>query len=155
MTSLSLGVWWLQTALAVAHLHHLKVMKLACSNYKSTRSAHISSPPPPLLSQLHIKRTTVPCGVPSPPINGSIEALFTPQEVVYRCDPGFGPSTEMTATCESGNWSPTPADLMCTQVQITSGILSLCFTALYSLWVKRVAITICNYYNLSPFIQIS
>ncbi len=63
---------------------------------------------------------TVPCGVPSPPINGSIEE-FTTTEVVYRCDPRFSPPTEVTATCKSGNWSPTPpADLMCTQT--TTGI---------------------------------
>ncbi len=62
---------------------------------------------------------TVPCGIPSLPNHGSIEE-FTTTEVVYRCDPSFGPSTERSDTCESGNWSPTPADLMCTQT--TSGI---------------------------------
>ncbi len=65
---------------------------------------------------------TVPCGIPSPPNHGCIVEFtyITTTDVVYRCDPGFGPPIEMTATCESGNWSPTPADLICTQT--TTGI---------------------------------
>ncbi len=67
------------------------------------------------LHKLKIYLPAVPCGIPYPPINGSIEE-FNTTEVVYRCDIGFSPPTEMTATCEPGNWSPTPpADLMCTQ----------------------------------------
>ncbi len=120
MTRHSLGVWWLQTASAVAHLHHLKVSLAACL-LESIISLLPPIPPPfPLYNPLYI--TTVPCGVPSPPVNGSIEELTT-TEVVYRCDPGFGPPTEMTATCESGNWSPTPADLMCTQTTSGRGII--------------------------------
>ncbi len=58
----------------------------------------------------------VPCGVPSPPIHGTIHE-FSGTEVVYICDAGFDPASEMMATCQSGNWRPAPpADLTCEQL---------------------------------------
>ncbi len=87
-----------------------------------------SSPPIPMYLP------TVPCGIPSPPSHGSIE-VFTTTEVVYRCDPGFNPPTEVTATCVSGNWSPTPADLMCTQTTSGRGIIKdKAHTPLFSIY---------------------
>ena len=59
----------------------------------------------------------VNCGDPASPMDGSIDAYLNTTEgaeIFFRCDPGFVPSTRMTATCMSDGWTPDPADLTCT-----------------------------------------
>ena len=59
----------------------------------------------------------VDCSDPTPPMDGSIESYqntLENAEIFFRCDPGFVPSTRMTATCTSNGWTPDPADQTCT-----------------------------------------
>ena len=51
--------------------------------------------------------SSVHCGVPIPPQNGTIVNYTSTVEgstLLYQCNPGFGPVGEMTAVC-SGNGS--------------------------------------------------
>ena len=60
---------------------------------------------------------TADCGVPPPPVNGSMQPHTNTTEdsvVVFQCDPGFVPEGEMTAVCESdGQWAPNPGGVSC------------------------------------------
>ena len=61
------------------------------------------------------------CGVPQPPVNGSVGGqsplLPVGSEITYRCDDGLFPTGVMTSTCTDvggrREWVPDPAQLMC------------------------------------------
>ena len=60
--------------------------------------------------------TTVDCGPPTTPWNGSLESYSDTTEgsvVLYRCDPGLVPEEKMRTMCTENGWSPNPADLNC------------------------------------------
>ena len=60
------------------------------------------------------------CGVPSPPVNGSIVGVVRNTSEVrtviqYRCDEGLFPMGNLPSECsDEGIWRPDPAELMCT-----------------------------------------
>ena len=65
----------------------------------------------------HVVPTAI-CPRPLSPMDGSIisfPAVTTEgAEIVYRCDPGFQPQSNVTATCTSnGLWTPAPAQHQC------------------------------------------
>ena len=63
--------------------------------------------------------------LPTEPQHGSIVnysdlRAHTPEgsmiSLSFKCDPGFSPAAEMTATCNnSGQWSTDPSGLVCTR----------------------------------------
>lgn len=57
------------------------------------------------------------CPRPPVPMDGSIipfPATNEGAEIVYHCDPGFQPQSDVTAMCASnGLWTPDPALLQC------------------------------------------
>ena len=60
--------------------------------------------------------TSVDCGPPAVPRNGSLESYTDTtegSEVFYSCDPGLVPEGRMRAVCTRNGWSPNPADLNC------------------------------------------
>ena len=60
--------------------------------------------------------TSVDCGSPVAPRNGSLESYNDTtegSEVFYRCDSGLLPEGRMRAVCTVSGWSPNPADLCC------------------------------------------
>ena len=69
--------------------------------------------------------SSVYCGVPRPPQNGTIVNYTSTVEgsaLLYQCNPGFDPMGEMTAVCAAnGSWSPDPADLTCKGTSMCSG----------------------------------
>ncbi len=91
--------------LGATHLHYLKVL---CSFHKS-RSCSIVS--------IYNYTNAVPCGVPSPPIHGTIHH-FNGSEVAYRCDTEVD---NMVATCQAGTWMPAaPSELTCGRISTES-----------------------------------
>ena len=69
------------------------------------------------LTSTHHSNSTVDCGTPPLPLNGSLLQLHTNTTegsvVVFQCDPGFVPEGEMTAVCgRNGQWTPSP-DVTC------------------------------------------
>ena len=64
--------------------------------------------------------SSVNCGVPAPPGNGSIVNYTSTMEgsvIYYQCNLGFGPLGEMSVVCAAnGSWSPDPADVTCREV---------------------------------------
>lgn len=75
----------------------------------ATLRAHPNAPIPfPVMS----------CGMPVPPVNGSIvgQDFSLGAKATYRCNPGFrlsGPITTSVICQESGRWSPIEAPLRC------------------------------------------
>ena len=60
--------------------------------------------------------TTVDCGPPSVPRNGSLESYSIRTEgsvLFYSCDPGLVPEGRMRTVCTENGWRPNPADLNC------------------------------------------
>ena len=62
--------------------------------------------------------STVDCGAPLPPVNGSFLQPHTNTTegsvVVFQCDPGFDPEGEVTAVCgRDGQWTPNPGGVTC------------------------------------------
>ena len=60
----------------------------------------------------------VDCGPPVAPQNGSLESYTVTtegSEVFYSCNQGLVPERRMRAMCTRNGWSPTPADLNCTE----------------------------------------
>ena len=59
----------------------------------------------------------VNCSDSTPPTHGSIapyQNTTEGAEIHFRCNPGFVPSTRMTATCAcNGMWTPDPGSLAC------------------------------------------
>jgi len=58
--------------------------------------------------------TTVDCGPPSVPRNGSLQSYTITTEgsvVFYSCDPGLVPEGRRRAVCTENGWSPDPTDL--------------------------------------------
>ncbi len=54
------------------------------------------------------------CDEPPPPLNGRIENSSQDSVIIFRCNEGFIPSTEMMAICTSdGEWEPVPELLEC------------------------------------------
>ena len=62
--------------------------------------------------------SSVSCGSPITPDNGSIEAhqnTLEGTEIFFKCNPRFVPAGMMRAVCASdGRWNPDPATLVCT-----------------------------------------
>ena len=61
--------------------------------------------------------TSVDCGPPVAPWNGSLESythMTEASEVFYSCDSGLVPEGRMRAVCTRNGWSPNPSDLCCT-----------------------------------------
>ena len=61
--------------------------------------------------------TSVDCGSPGNPRNGSLESYSDTtegSEVFYSCNQGLVPEGRMRAVCTRNGWSPNPADLCCT-----------------------------------------
>ena len=60
------------------------------------------------------------CEVPRPPGNGSIVNYTSAVEgstLLYQCNPGFCPVSEMTAVCAAnGSWSLDHADVTCREI---------------------------------------
>ena len=75
----------------------------------------------PLKSLLNL----VSCGVPTPPGNGSIAPIpniLEGAEVSFGCNEGFVPTGQRMAMCRTtGNWTPDPADLVCTRKILITG----------------------------------
>ena len=77
----------------------------------------------PSPSPLHVLVPIIPslpaagCPRPLPPMDGSIipfPATNEGAEIVYHCDPGFQPQSNVTAMCASnGSWTPDPAQHQC------------------------------------------
>ena len=65
--------------------------------------------------------TTVNCGDPEPPVNGSVDTPPHTREgasVMYRCNDGFRPSADFPSTCtNTAMWYPPPQDHNCTYVE--------------------------------------
>ena len=62
--------------------------------------------------------STVDCGAPPPPVNGSLLQPHTNttdgSTVVFQCEPGFVPEGVMTAECgRDGRWTPNPGHVTC------------------------------------------
>ena len=60
--------------------------------------------------------TSVDCGPPPAPWNGSLESYTNTTEgsvVFYSCDPGLVPEMRMRARCIGTGWSPNPGVLSC------------------------------------------
>ena len=59
------------------------------------------------------------CGIPIPPINGSIVNYSgTKLLVTFKCDEGFRPSAEVVGTCGSDTrWNPAPSEHNCTFIK--------------------------------------
>ena len=78
-----------------------------------------------------VNYSTVDCGSPSPPADGSITSLTGTIEgsrVTFRCDDG---SLEMYAECQpDGNWEPNPVQFDCSPATASSttssSMCSLC-----------------------------
>jgi len=74
-----------------------------------------------MLSSIHwieyeILPTSVDCGPPLAPRNGSLESYTNTTEgsvVFYSCDPGFGPEHRMMSVWTGTGWSPNPGALNC------------------------------------------
>ena len=65
-----------------------------------------------------IVTSSVDCGPPVAPRNGSLESYTNTtegSEVFYTCNPGLVPDGRMRAVCTRNGWSPNPADLDCTE----------------------------------------
>ena len=64
--------------------------------------------------------SSVSCRLPEEPLHGSIidygdQATIEDSMIIFKCDPGFSPAAEITATCNSsGQWSTDPSQLVCT-----------------------------------------
>ena len=73
------------------------------------------------LSSIHwieyeILPTSVDCGPPPAPWNGSLESYTNTTEgsvVFYSCDPGLVPEHRMMSVCTGTGWSPNPGALNC------------------------------------------
>ena len=66
-----------------------------------------------IFSRKHL--TSVDCGPPVVPRNGSLESYTNTSEaseVFYSCDQGLVPVGRRTV-CTRNGWSPNPADLCC------------------------------------------
>lgn len=78
---------------------------------------------PPFISFL-----VMSCGMPVPPVNGSIagQDFSLGARVTYQCNPGFrlsGPITTSVICQESGRWSPIEAPPRCIR-EYSSGLQS-------------------------------
>ena len=64
--------------------------------------------------------SSVSCGVPRPPGNGTIVNYTNTVEgsaLLYQCNKGFSPVGEMTAVCAAnGSWNPNLADVSCKEI---------------------------------------
>ena len=61
--------------------------------------------------------TSVDCGPPGNPRNGSLESYSDTtegSEVFYSCSPGLVPEGRMRTVCTRNGWIPNTADLCCT-----------------------------------------
>ena len=72
--------------------------------------------------------TSVDCGPPVAPRNGSLESYTNTvegSEVYYRCNQGLVPEGWMRAVCTRNGWSPNPADQICTvgMLLVITGLL--------------------------------
>ena len=62
--------------------------------------------------------TSVDCGPPVTPLNGSLESYTNTtegSEVFYSCNQGLVPEGRMRAVCTRNGWSPNPAAICCTE----------------------------------------
>ena len=62
--------------------------------------------------------TSVDCGSPGNPWNGSLESYTNTSEgsdVFYRCNQGLVPQGRMRTVCTRNGWSPNPAEICCTE----------------------------------------
>ena len=69
--------------------------------------------------------TSVYCGSPDNPRNGSLESYSDTtegSEVFYGCNQGLVPEGRMRTVCTRNGWSPNPADLSC----IDDGMCLMC-----------------------------
>ena len=66
----------------------------------------------------HLYKHLVNCGVPDPPVNGTVDTPDHTREgssVDYRCDDGFRPSANFTSICDNTTlWIPPPQSHICT-----------------------------------------
>ena len=72
--------------------------------------------------------TSVDCGPPVAPRNGSLESYNDTtegSEVFYSCNQGLVPEGRMRANCTRNGWSPNLADLVCTvgMLLVITGLL--------------------------------
>ena len=74
-------------------------------------------PPSHVLVPITPSLSAAGCPSPLPPMDGSIilfPATNEGAEIVYHCDPGFQPQSNVTAMCASnGLWTPDPAQHQC------------------------------------------
>ena len=72
--------------------------------------------------------SSVNCGVPRPPGNGTIvnyTGTLEGSTVFYQCNFGFGPQGILTAVCTAnGSWIPDPAHVTCRKLGIVMHVHS-------------------------------
>jgi len=69
--------------------------------------------------------TSVDCGPPPAPRNGSLESYTSTTEgsvVFYSCEPGLVPEMRMMSVCTGAGWNPNPGALGCS-VGMLQGLL--------------------------------